>query len=238
MEEEVKRPVCAEKLPEDAVIRLDGATKIYSLPFGDVVALDGVCIAVMPGEFIAIMGPSGSGKSTLLNLIGSLDVPTSGDIYIDGQNTRTLSDDDLTELRRDHIGFIFQQFNLIPLLTVLENVEYPMILKSRQSVKGNSRARDLLLKVGLTEQMLAHKPRELSGGQQQRVAIARSLINDPAILLCDEPTGNLDQATGKMIMDMLSEVNKQGKTIIMVTHDVDVAAYAGRTITIVDGKVA
>jgi len=238
MEEEVIKPDCAETLPEDAVIRLEEATKIYSLPFGDVVALDKICVSVMPGEFIAIMGPSGSGKSTLLNLIGSLDVPTSGDLYIDGRDTRTLSDDELTELRRDRIGFIFQQFNLIPLLTVLENVEYPMILKSRQEVKGNTRARDLLLKVGLTEQMLSHKPKELSGGQQQRVAIARALINDPAILLCDEPTGNLDQATGRLIMDMLSEVNRRGKTIIMVTHDADVAAYASRTITIVDGKVA
>jgi putative ABC transport system ATP-binding protein len=237
MEEEVSKPGCAEKLPEDSVIRLEEATKIYSLPFGDVVALDKICVSVMPGEFIAIMGPSGSGKSTLLNLIGSLDVPTSGDLYIDGRDTRTLSDDELTELRRDRIGFIFQQFNLIPLLTVLENVEYPMILKSRQAVKGNSRARDILLKVGLTEQMLSHKPKELSGGQQQRVAIARALINDPAILLCDEPTGNLDQATGRLIMDMLSEVNRRGKTIIMVTHDADVAAYASRTITIVDGKV-
>jgi len=238
MEEEVIKPDCAETLPEDAVIRLEEATKIYSLPFGDVVALDKICVSVMPGEFIAIMGPSGSGKSTLLNLIGSLDVPTSGDLYIDGRDTRTLSDDELTELRRDRIGFIFQQFNLIPLLTVLENVEYPMILKSRQEVKGNTRARDLLLKVGLTEQMLSHKPKELSGGQQQRVAFARALINDPAILLCDEPTGNLDQATGRLIMDMLSEVNRRGKTIIMVTHDADVAAYASRTITIVDGKVA
>jgi len=236
MEKEVKRPACADGFSPEAVIRLENATKIYSLPFGDVLALDRVCLEVMPGEFIAIMGPSGSGKSTLLNLIGSLDVPTSGDIYIDGHNTRILSDDDLTELRRDSIGFIFQQFNLIPLLTVLENVEYPMILKGRESIKGNSRARDLLLKVGLTEQMLAHKPKELSGGQQQRVAIARALINDPAILLCDEPTGNLDQATGKLVMDMLSEVNKRGKTVIMVTHDADVAAYARRTITIVDGK--
>jgi len=236
MEEKVTRPACTEGFSPDAVIRLEEATKIYSLPFGDVLALDKVCLEVMPGEFIAIMGPSGSGKSTLLNLIGSLDVPTSGDIYIDGHNTRTLSDDALTELRRDRIGFIFQQFNLIPLLTVLENVEYPMILKGRESIKGNSRARDLLLKVGLTEKMLAHKPKELSGGQQQRVAIARALINDPAILLCDEPTGNLDQATGTLIMDMLLEVNKRGKTIIMVTHDADIAAYARRTITIVDGK--
>lgn len=238
MEEEVKGPVCNGEVPEEAVIRLEEATKVYSLPFGDVVALDGVCISVMPGEFIAIMGPSGSGKSTLLNLIGSLDVPTAGDIYIDGRNTRTLSDDELTELRRDRIGFIFQQFNLIPLLTVLENVEYPMILKSREAVKGSSRAHDLLLRIGLTEQMLAHKPKELSGGQQQRVAIARALINDPAILLCDEPTGNLDQATGRVIMDLLLEVNRRGKTIIMVTHDAAIAAYASRTITIVDGKVA
>ncbi len=221
----------------EPVIRLEGVSKVYSLPFGDVVALDEVSLAVMPGEFIAIMGPSGSGKSTLLNLIGSLDVPTAGRLYIDGRDTSNLSDDELTELRRDRIGFIFQQFNLIPLLNVFENVEYPMILKTRQSIKKSRKAHDLLMRIGLTESMLAHKPKELSGGQQQRVAIARALINDPAILLCDEPTGNLDTKTGEVIMDLLKEVNASGKTVIMVTHDPDVATYASRTITIVDGRV-
>ena len=221
----------------EPVIRLEGVCKVYSLPFGDVIALDKVNLAVMPGEFIAIMGPSGSGKSTLLNLIGSLDVPTEGRLYIDGQDTSVLSDDELTELRRDRIGFIFQQFNLIPLLNAFENVEYPLILKTRQSIKKSGKAQKLLLRLGLTEAMLAHKPKELSGGQQQRVAIARALINDPAILLCDEPTGNLDTKTGEVIMDLLREVNASGKTIIMVTHDPDVATYASRTITIVDGRV-
>lgn len=221
----------------EPVIRLEGVTKVYSLPFGDVVALDKVSLTVMPGEFIAIMGPSGSGKSTLLNLIGSLDVPTEGRLFIDGRDTNGLSDDELTELRRDRIGFIFQQFNLIPLLNVFENVEYPMILKTRRSIKKSPKAHDLLLRIGLTESMLAHKPKELSGGQQQRVAIARALINDPAILLCDEPTGNLDTKTGELIMDLLKEVNASGKTVIMVTHDPDVATYASRTITIVDGRI-
>ncbi|MBT8508564.1 ABC transporter ATP-binding protein [Methanomicrobiaceae archaeon CYW5] len=221
----------------EPVIRLEGVTKVYSLPFGDVVALDEVSLSVMPGEFIAIMGPSGSGKSTLLNLIGSLDVPTHGRLFIDGRDTSGLSDDELTELRRDRIGFIFQQFNLIPLLNVFENVEYPMILKTRRSIKKSPKAHDLLLRIGLTESMLAHKPKELSGGQQQRVAIARALINDPAILLCDEPTGNLDTKTGELIMDLLKEVNASGKTVIMVTHDPDVATYASRTITIVDGRI-
>jgi putative ABC transport system ATP-binding protein len=163
----------------EPVIRLEGVSKVYTLPFGDVVALDEVSLTVMPGEFIAIMGPSGSGKSTLLNLIGSLDVPTAGRLYIDGRDTGGLSDDELTELRRDRIGFIFQQFNLIPLLNVFENVEYPMILKTRRSIKKSPKAQDLLVRIGLTESMLAHKPKELSGGQQQRVAIARALINDP-----------------------------------------------------------
>jgi len=219
------------------VIRLEGVSKVYSLPFGDVIALDKVSLTIMPGEFIAIMGPSGSGKSTLLNLIGSLDVPTEGRLYIDGQDTSELSDDELTELRRDRIGFIFQQFNLIPLLNVFENVEYPMILKTRKSIRKSRKAHEILMRIGLTDSMLAHKPKELSGGQQQRVAIARALINDPAILLCDEPTGNLDTKTGEVIMDLLKEVNASGKTVIMVTHDPDVATYASRKITLVDGRI-
>ncbi len=224
-----------EKSP--AVIRLDNVTKVYPLPFGDVVALDQITLEIEAGEFIAIMGPSGSGKSTLLNLIGSLDVPTTGSLYINGRDISEMTDDELTDLRRDEIGFIFQQFNLIPLLNVLENVEYPLILKYKGKTSSD-RPLALLKKLGITDDLIPHKPSELSGGQQQRVAIARALVNDPSIMLCDEPTGNLDSKTGQVIMDLLTEVNKRGKTIIMVTHDSGVAAYAHRIINIVDGKVA
>jgi putative ABC transport system ATP-binding protein len=222
---------------DQPIIRLDHVSKIYPLPFGDVTALNDVSLDVEPGAFIAIMGPSGSGKSTLLNLIGCLDVPTEGDLYIAGRNIRDLSDDELTDLRRDTLGFIFQQFNLIPLLTVRENVEYPLVLKTRRR-ESEGLVEELTRRVGLDEELLTHKPSELSGGQQQRVAIARALINDPEILLCDEPTGNLDTKTGRMIMDLLGEVNQQGKTIIMVTHDPRIAEYAHRTINIVDGRIA
>jgi putative ABC transport system ATP-binding protein len=218
------------------IIRLDDVTKIYSLPSEEVRALDHVTLNVESGEFIAIMGPSGSGKSTLLNLIGCLDVPTSGNVYIDGRNISELDDDELTDLRRGSIGFIFQQFNLIPLLTVFENVEYPLVLKHR-SRDTWGRSEELLRKVGLEESLFTHKPSELSGGQQQRVGIARALVNDPKILLCDEPTGNLDTKTGNIIMELLSEVNRQGKTICMVTHDPRLAEYAHRIVNIVDGKI-
>jgi putative ABC transport system ATP-binding protein len=191
----------------------------------------------MTGEFIAIMGPSGSGKSTLLNLIGCLDVPSSGDLRINGRPVKSLPDDELTTLRRDHIGFVFQQFNLIPLLTVLENVEFPLLLAGR--VAGSrDRCREVLGAVGLTPDLFTHRPTELSGGQQQRAAIARALVNDPEILLCDEPTGNLDTRTGETIMDLLSDLNRQGKTILVVTHDPRIAGHAGRTIRMVDGRVA
>ncbi len=218
------------------IIRLDDVTKIYSLPSEEVRALDHVTLVVESGEFIAIMGPSGSGKSTLLNLIGCLDVPTSGNLFIDGKNIGELDDDELTDLRRDSLGFIFQQFNLIPLLTVIENVEYPLVLKKRSRDVGG-RSEELLQKVGLEESLFTHKPSELSGGQQQRVAIARALVNDPKILLCDEPTGNLDTKTGNIIMELLTEVNRQGKTICMVTHDPRLAEYAHRIVNLVDGKI-
>ncbi len=218
------------------IIRLDDVTKIYSLPSEEVRALDHVTLVVERGEFIAIMGPSGSGKSTLLNLIGCLDVPTSGNLFIDGKNIGELDDDELTDLRRDSLGFIFQQFNLIPLLTVIENVEYPLVLKKRSRDVGG-RSEELLQKVGLEESLFTHKPSELSGGQQQRVAIARALVNDPKILLCDEPTGNLDTKTGNIIMELLTEVNRQGKTICMVTHDPRLAEYAHRIVNLVDGKI-
>jgi putative ABC transport system ATP-binding protein len=219
------------------IIRLDDVTKIYPMPAGDVRALDTLSLDVMPGEFIAIMGPSGSGKSTLLNLIGCLDVPTTGDVHIAGLSVKTLSDDELTSLRRDNIGFVFQQFNLIPLFTILENVEFPLIL-ARRAPGIRERCFEVLGAVGLTPDLYTHRPAELSGGQQQRAAIARALVNDPEILLCDEPTGNLDSKTGDTIMALLMDLNRKGKTILVVTQDPRIAGYAGRTIRMVDGRVA
>jgi putative ABC transport system ATP-binding protein len=225
-----------EKDPAPPIIEFRDVSKVYPLPAGDVVALNQVTFSVQHGEFIAIMGPSGSGKSTLLNLIGCLDVPSSGDLWINGTSIKEMSDFDLTLLRRDTIGFIFQQFNLIPLFSVLENVQLPLILKTQASYVG-TRPQEVLQSVGLDPVLYTHTPSELSGGQQQRVAIARALINDPQILLCDEPTGNLDRKTGTGIMELLSGMNKNGKTIIMVTHDPKVAEYATRTVTIEDGMI-
>ncbi|MBN2734426.1 MAG: ABC transporter ATP-binding protein [Methanomicrobiaceae archaeon] len=218
------------------VISLKNVCKTYSLPFGDVNALKNVSLDIMPGDFVAIMGPSGSGKSTMLNLVGSLDVPTSGSLFIDGIDIKKLTDDELTNLRRDTIGFIFQQFNLIPLLNVRENVEYPYILKYRHK-DNEGRCEELLHRVDLTDNMIHHKPNELSGGQQQRVAIARALVNNPKILLCDEPTGNLDSKTGQQVMELLSELNSHGMTVIMVTHDQNIAEYARRQIILMDGEI-
>jgi putative ABC transport system ATP-binding protein len=219
------------------IIELRDVTKVYPLPSGDVRALDGITLSIGEGEFVAIMGPSGSGKSTLLNQIGSLDVPTSGDLFITGRNIRDMGDYELTRLRLTTIGYIFQKFNLIPLLTAYENVEYPFVLKQREHDTTGMVA-ELLEKVGIDDALSKHKPSELSGGQQQRVAVARALVNDPAILLCDEPTGNLDSKTGRQIMEMLDDLNREGRTIIMVTHDPAVAEFAHRKITIQDGKVA
>jgi len=221
----------------EAIIRFQDVTKIYPLPGGDVVALDDVSLEIYPGDFIAIMGPSGSGKSILLNLMGCLDTPTSGNLFIKGRDVSSMSDEEQTGLRRDHIGFIFQQFNLIPLLSALENVQYPLILKTGER-SCTQRCIEVLKSMDLEEHLYSHKPSELSGGQQQRVAIARSLVNDPEILLADEPTGNLDTKTGSAIMDLLQDLNeRKGKTIIMVTHDPNVAGFAHRTIRIVDGKI-
>lgn len=218
------------------VVELRDVYKIYRMPAGDVHALNGVTFSVMPGEFVAIMGPSGSGKSTLMNMIGCLDVPTEGEMYIGGKNVKEMTDDELTIHRRDHIGFIFQKFNLIGLLTAYENVEYPMILKYGKR-DDTGRPKELLASVGIDEQKMTHTPFELSGGQQQRVAIARALANDPALLLCDEPTGNLDSKMSEQIMILLRELNSRGRTIIMVTHDPHTATYADRTIVIRDGEI-
>jgi putative ABC transport system ATP-binding protein len=211
--------------------------KVYPLPAGDVTALAGVSFQVDRGEFISVMGPSGSGKSTLLNLMGCLDTPTSGDIWIGGIRTRDMSDTELTSLRRDRIGFIFQHFNLFPLLNIIENVTFPMMLKTGKGV-APERGKEVLRAVQLDDNLFTHTPTELSGGQQQRVAVARALINNPDILLCDEPTGNLDSKTGAGIMDLMTDLNHKGTTIIMVTHDPNIAAYSKRTIRITDGRIA
>ena len=223
-------------MSDEPLLRFEAVSKIYLLPAGDVVALDRVSLTVDAGEFIAVMGPSGSGKSTLLHLMGCLDVPTSGKISLSGQDISGMSDDDLTGLRRDRIGFIFQQFNLIPLLSAVENVEFPLTLTIGRE-ESRRRAIEVMRAVHLDDALFTHRPAELSGGEQQRVAIARALVNNPDLLLCDEPTGNLDRKTGTAIMEILEAENREGKTVIVVTHDPEVATYARRTIRIVDGKV-
>ncbi|HWQ66966.1 MAG TPA: ABC transporter ATP-binding protein [Methanospirillum sp.] len=220
----------------DEVVRLDDITKIYPLPSGDVIALNHLSLRIEKGEFVAIIGPSGSGKSTLLNQLGCMDVPTSGDLWIGGRNVNDMSDYEMTDLRLETIGFIFQKFNLLPLLSAYENVEYPYTLKYRKK-DTSGRVSKLLSMVGIHEDLAKHKPSELSGGQQQRVAIARALVNNPKILLCDEPTGNLDSKTGILVLNMLKRLNQKGKTLIVVTHDPEIAAQADRIITIRDGQV-
>jgi putative ABC transport system ATP-binding protein len=221
---------------DQPLIELRDVTKVYRLKSGDVVALDRVSLSVREGEFLAIMGPSGSGKSTLLNQLGCLDRPTSGDLLIAGKNTREMDDHELTGLRLNTIGYIFQKFNLIPLLSAYENVEYPYLMKHRKEDDSGYISR-LLDSVGIDKALAVHKPPELSGGQQQRVAIARALVNDPPILLCDEPTGNLDSVTGGQIMDMIGTLNEQGRTVLMVTHDPIVAECAKKKIVIRDGRI-
>ena len=222
----------------DPIIGLDEVSKIYPLPSGDVIALDKVNLAIDEGEFLAVMGPSGSGKSTLLNQIGSLDVPSSGNLSLGGRNIRDMSDRELTSLRLTMIGFVFQKFNLVPLLTAYENVEYPFILKNRKSDEAGGHVSRVLQMVGIDPVLATHRPPELSGGQQQRVAIARALVNDPKIILCDEPTGNLDSENGRQIMGILTRLNGEGRTIIMVTHDPVVASHARRTIVMQDGGIS
>lgn len=219
----------------EQVIQFEDVVKIYPLKAGDVTALNHISFSVERGEFISIMGPSGSGKSTLLSLMGCLDTPTSGTISMSGRAIRNMSDEELTSFRRDKIGFIFQYFNLFPLLNIIENVSFPQMLKGGVN---EEKAREVLRAVQLDENLYSHTPMELSGGQQQRVAVARALINDPDILLCDEPTGNLDSKTGASIMELMTELNRKGATIIVVTHDPNVANYTNRTIRIVDGCIA
>jgi len=218
------------------VIRLDEVRKTYIMGSEQVHALAGVTLNFAEGSFWAIMGPSGSGKSTMLNLLGCLDRPTSGTYELAGLDVGSMSDDELSDIRLQRIGFIFQSFNLIQQLTVRENIEMPMYYQGRPPHECAERAAELAELVGLGDR-LNHRPTELSGGQQQRVAIARSLVNDPKILLADEPTGNLDSATGEQIMNLLIELHQSGRTIIMVTHEPDVADHADHQLHMRDGKI-
>jgi putative ABC transport system ATP-binding protein len=223
-------------MTDTPLISLVDVTKTYHLESGDFTALNHVSLNIMENDFIAIMGPSGSGKSTMMNQLGILDVPTTGELFIDGRDVAKMTNLERTHLRRDAIGYIFQKFYLIPLLSAYENVEYPLILKYKKR-DTTGRATSLLEAVGIGREMGEHRPTQLSGGQQQRVAIARALVNDPKILLCDEPTGNLDRRTGFQIMEILCKLQKEGKTVILVTHDPKVAEYARRTIRLDDGRI-
>jgi len=214
----------------------EGLTKVYEMGSEQVHALRGVDLQINKGEYVAIMGPSGSGKSTLMNLIGCLDSPSSGRYYLAGRLVSELDDDELAYIRNKEIGFVFQTFNLLPRATALHNVELPLIYNGTPAEERLVRAKKALASVDLTDRMM-HKPNELSGGQRQRVAIARALVNSPSILLADEPTGNLDSVTGAEIMGVLDRLQTQGNTIILVTHERDIAAHAHRIVHFRDGKV-
>ncbi len=220
-----------------SIIKLENVWKVYKMGNVEVNALQGLSLDVKEGEFLAIMGPSGSGKSTAVNMIGCLDVPTRGRILLDGHDISKLRESELAQVRGKKIGFIFQQFNLIPTLSALENVALPIVFQSLDREKRIIKSTELLKIVELGDRM-NHKPAELSGGQQQRVAIARSLANDPEVILADEPTGNLDSSTGENVIRFLQNLNrKEGKTIIMVTHDNNVARHANRIEFLKDGKI-
>jgi len=221
----------------DIVILTHKLTREYDMGLELVRALRGVSVQIRKNEYVAVMGPSGSGKSTLMNLVGCLDTPTSGEYWLNGQKVSDLRDDELARIRNKEIGFVFQTFNLLPRADALHNVELPLIYAGMSGRTRRERAEHALERVGLADRM-DHKPNELSGGQRQRVAIARALVNEPSILLADEPTGNLDSTTSQEIMAVFAELHRQGQTVVMVTHEHDIAAHAARVITLRDGLVA
>jgi putative ABC transport system ATP-binding protein len=222
---------------QEWVIVTRGLTRDYDMGGEVVHALRDVDVAVRRNEYVAIMGPSGSGKSTLMNLIGCLDTPTAGEYWLNGQLVSDMSDDELARVRNKQIGFVFQTFNLLPRATALHNVELPLVYAGVPSAERKRRASEALARVQLSDRM-DHRPNELSGGQRQRVAIARALVNDPAILLADEPTGNLDSTTSEEIMRVFEELARHGQTVIMVTHEADIAAHARRVVTLLDGRIS
>ncbi len=218
------------------LIEVKNVYKIYNPGENEVRALDGISVTIDHGEFVAIVGHSGSGKSTFMNMLGCLDTPTSGEYYLDGVNVAGMSDDELSDIRNKQIGFIFQGFNLIPSLSARENVELPLVYRAMPAAQRRQLAEEALNRVGMGHRM-DHKPSELSGGQQQRVAIARAIAARPPIIMADEPTGNLDTRSGEDVMKILHELNEEGRTIILITHDNDIARQATRAIRIIDGKV-
>jgi len=219
------------------LIQLNDITKVYDLGQEKVHALRGVDLSIGKNEYISIMGPSGSGKSTLMNIIGCLDVPTAGEYLLEGISVHTMSDNDLAAIRNQRIGFVFQTFNLLPRANALHNVELPLIYSGMSRKDRRERAEQALISVGLKDRM-KHKPSELSGGQRQRVAIARALVNNPSIILADEPTGNLDSETGTEIMEVFTKLHSQGNTIILVTHEQHVMEFANRDVRILDGMIS
>jgi putative ABC transport system ATP-binding protein len=219
------------------VIRLDNITRFFKVGTEIVRALRGVSLTINKNEFVALMGPSGSGKSTLMNLLGCLDTPSSGSYWLNGKDVSKLLDDDLAEIRNKEIGFVFQTFNLLPRLNALENVALPMIYAGFNKHDRLDRATEVLAQVSLSDR-IKHKPNELSGGQRQRVAIARAMVNKPSIILADEPTGNLDSVTSIEIMGLIEQIHKEGNTIVLVTHEEDIARHAHRIIRLSDGLVA
>ena len=221
----------------DVLILTHKLAREYNMGSETVRALRGVNLQIRSNEYVAVMGPSGSGKSTLMNLIGCLDTPSGGEYWLNGQQVSDLSDDALARIRNKEIGFVFQTFNLLPRATALHNVELPLIYAGLAARGRRAQAEHALTRVGLADRM-HHKPNELSGGQRQRVAIARALVNEPSILLADEPTGNLDSTTSAEIMQVFADLHDQGQTVVMVTHEADIAAHAARVVTLRDGLVA
>jgi putative ABC transport system ATP-binding protein len=219
-----------------ALIDIADIQKIYEMGDTEVRALDGVTLRIDAGEYVAVMGPSGSGKSTLMNIVGCLDTPTSGSYKLRGTEIRERDDDELARIRNQEIGFVFQTFNLLPRADALHNVELPLIYAGKGAAERRERAKQVLTMVGLGDRM-HHRPNELSGGQRQRVAIARALVNTPSLVLADEPTGNLDSKTGIEILALMDEIHNQGNTVILVTHEEDVAARAHRIVRLRDGKI-
>jgi putative ABC transport system ATP-binding protein len=219
-----------------SLIKIEGLTKRYVVGEEEVNALNGVALSIEKNQYVALMGPSGSGKSTLMNILGCLDRPTSGEYYLNGPNVATLNDNELAAIRNKEIGFVFQTFNLLPKYTALENVALPLVYAGWSEEKRLARAKEVLEQVGLGNRM-THKPNELSGGQRQRVAVARALVNHPSIILADEPTGNLDSKTSHEIMKLFQDIHDAGNTIIIVTHEEDIAAFAHRIIRMRDGVV-
>lgn len=220
----------------EPVIRMNGIKKSYKMGDSTLTVLKGISLTVNEGEFLAILGPSGSGKSTLMNMIGCMDSFDEGEYYLSGQPIHTMNDNKLTDIRNEYIGFIFQKYHLISKYTILRNVMMPLLIRGESAAEAEVKARERLIQLGMGERM-DHKPTELSGGQQQRAAIARALVGNPKLLLADEPTGALDSATGKEVLKLFKELNENGHTIVMITHDLNVAKSAGRIVRIVDGEL-